>query len=587
MLVEAIVATGLRRKPVFRWSAIANDLKTVIGSIAQGEVVIPTLSNEETQMNRDIGLVFIVANIHERSDKKFWPDTGLRRQATIALQMGFEIAKAVENYPYFAEGITSYLDFAFTAEVVKEEISVYGLCLATSIKTYLTDNSANAQLKGICDKYCEVVQLNQFREQLVTEITSNLNNTPEEIGTAFFADIASALFGDQGEKYPPTNQDESGSQAEQGDRSQEAEDGGQAKQGDQNQAAAEDAQAEQGDPNQEAEDGGQAEESAQTPVNEGANAAEQVELDEPTEGGCQVPESEQTQTTENDRSENNEATDKSNALAEVDLFGAADDVEESQVSCGVVFGAGGADGSEKSMLKPVQIEGRINGLLVPTIIKLFQAVEEQPTGLCKSGSKVSIKHAWRMRALGDTCIFKKKREDPGVDMAMSILVDRSESMTRLLKQVCDTAYTFALGLTRVPGAKARLAAFPALGPEPTTTLLDFGEHTKRAEERLSMLYADGSTPLAQAIAAETDRLLAVNEPRKVITVLTDGIPDNGPQVKSCILRAESLGVEVIGIGFGSAAGIKTWIDKSEYISDVDELPDALVSIYEQMLASQH
>ena len=102
-----------------------------------------------------------------------------------------------------------------------------------------------------------------------------------------------------------------------------------------------------------------------------------------------------------------------------------------------------------------------------------------------------------------------------------------------------------------------------------------------------MLYADGSTPLAQAIAAETDRLLAVNEPRKVITVLTDGIPDNGPQVKSCILRAESLGVEVIGIGFGAAAGIKTWIDKSEYISDVDELPDALVSIYEQMLASQH
>ena len=617
MLVEAIVATGLRRKPVFRWSAIANDLKTVIGSIAQGEVVIPNLSGDETKMNRDIGLVFIVANIHERSDKTFWPDTGLRRQATIALQMGFEIAKAVENYPYFAEGIAEYLDFAFTAEADKEEISVYGLCLVTALMSYLTENSANRQPTGICEKYCEVVQRNQFREQLVTEITVNLKNPPEEIGTAFFASIATAMFGDQGEKYPPTNQAEAGTQAEQDGQNQETEDGGQATQDDrkqaaaegtqaeqdgqnqetgdggqatqddQKQAAAEGTQAEQGGQNQETEDSGQAEESPQAPGNEGANAADQVELDEPTEVDAQVPESEQTQTTENDCPLNNDADDKANTLVEVDLFGAADDVEESQVSCLVGIGAGGADGSEKSKLKPVQIEGRINGLLVPTIIKLFQAVEEQPTGLCKSGSKVSIKHAWRMRALGDTRIFKKKREDPGVDMAMSILVDRSESMERLLKQVCDTAYTFALGLTRVPGAKSRLAAFPAFGPEPTTTLLDFGEHTKRAEERLSMLYASGSTPLAQAIAAETDRLLAVNEPRKVITVLTDGVPDNGPQVKSCILRAERLGVEVIGIGFGAAAGIKSWIAKSEYISDVDELPDALVSIYEQMLVSQH
>ncbi len=205
MLVEAIVATGLRRKPVFRWSAIANDLKTVIGSIAQGEVVIPNLSGDETKMNRDIGLVFIVANIHERSDKTFWPDTGLRRQATIALQMGFEIAKAVENYPYFAEGIAEYLDFAFTAEADKEEISVYGLCLVTALMSYLTENSANRQRTGICEKYCEVVQRNQFREQLVTEITVNLKNPPEEIGTAFFASIATAMFGDQGEKFPPTN----------------------------------------------------------------------------------------------------------------------------------------------------------------------------------------------------------------------------------------------------------------------------------------------------------------------------------------------------------------------------------------------
>lgn len=72
----------------------------------------------------------------------------------------------------------------------------------------------------------------------------------------------------------------------------------------------------------------------------------------------------------------------------------------------------------------------------------------------------------------------------------------------------------------------------------------------------------------------------------MITVLTDGVPDSGPQVRNAILRAESLGIEVIGIGFGDAKSITNWIRKAEYISEVDELPNALASIFEKTLATQ-
>uniref|UniRef100_UPI0012D2C6A1 VWA domain-containing protein n=1 Tax=Comamonas testosteroni TaxID=285 RepID=UPI0012D2C6A1 len=374
-------------------------------------------------------------------------------------------------------------------------------------------------------------------------------------------------------------------------------------------ATADGGAADQSDSNQGADDGSNGKKGgAQQTAADGGDAGQSDSNQEPDDGSNGEQGGSQQATADSEKAElNNEATQQSHShgaddesdaptgvptavsateVEDLDMFGGPEDESPAQVSCVLMTGAGNASATKRNQRQQALLENRTNGQLVATIIKIFQATEDVPTSLCKNGSRLSIKHAWRMKALGDMCIFKKKQEDPGVDMAMSILVDRSESMTRLLKQVINTAHMFATGLTRVPGAKVRLAAFPAVGPEATTTLLDFGEHTKRAEERLSKLYADGSTPLAQAITAETERLLAANEQRKVITVLTDGVPDDGNQVRNSILRAEKLGVEVIGIGFGHANSIKTWIEKSEFIQNVDDLSDALLSIYEQMLESQ-
>ena len=603
MLIEAIISTGLKRKLEFRWGTIANDLKSVIGFIAQGEVVIPRQSNDQSLINRDIGLAYIIANTHETSDKQVWPMTGLRRMVTIALQMGYEIAKAIENYPYFNDSITEYLKHALGAEAEKEEISVYGLCLANSLQIFLCECDANETLRSVCHSYSEIVLQNPFRVQLVGELQQKLGVQPEVVSTLYFANIATELFGDQGVKYPNENQnDQESADPAPGD-------GGDSEQGGSNQAVADSGEAGQGDLNQEADDGGNGEQGDTQQATADGGAADQSDSNqEPDDGSNGEQGGSQQATADGEKAElNNEATQQSHShgaddesdaptgvptavsateVEDLDMFDGPEDESPAQVSCVLMTGPGNASATKRNQRQQALLENRTNGQLVATIIKIFQATEDVPTSLCKNGSRLSIKHAWRMKALGDMCIFKKKQEDPGVDMAMSILVDRSESMTRLLKQVINTAHMFATGLTRVPGAKVRLAAFPAVGPEATTTLLDFGEHTKRAEERLSKLYADGSTPLAQAITAETERLLAANEQRKVITVLTDGVPDDGNQVRNSILRAEKLGVEVIGIGFGHANSIKTWIEKSEFIQNVDDLSDALLSIYEQMLESQ-
>ena len=618
MLIEAIISTGLKRKLEFRWGTIANDLKSVIGFIAQGEVVIPRQSNDQSLINRDIGLAYIIANTHETSDKQVWPMTGLRRMVTIALQMGYEIAKAIENYPYFNDSITEYLKHALGAEAEKEEISVYGLCLANSLQIFLCECDANETLRSVCQSYSEIVLQNPFRVQLVGELQQKLGVQPEVVSTLYFANIATELFGDQGVKYPNENQNDQesadpapgdGGDSEQGGSNQAVADSGEAGQGDLNQEADDGGAADQSDSNQGADDGGNGEQGDTQQATADGGAADQSDSNqEPDDGSNGEQGGSQQATADGEKAElNNEATQQSHShgaddesdaptgvptavsateVEDLDMFDGPEDESPAQVSCVLMTGAGNASATKRNQRQQALLENRTNGQLVATIIKIFQATEDVPTSLCKNGSRLSIKHAWRMKALGDMCIFKKKQEDPGVDMAMSILVDRSESMTRLLKQVINTAHMFATGLTRVPGAKVRLAAFPAVGPEATTTLLDFGEHTKRAEERLSKLYADGSTPLAQAITAETERLLAANEQRKVITVLTDGVPDDGNQVRNSILRAEKLGVEVIGIGFGHANSIKSWIEKSEFIQNVDDLSDALLSIYEQMLESQ-
>lgn len=622
---------------------------------------MPSLSQDPADNNRKIGLAYILANLNENSDKKAWANTGLRRQGTVALQMGYEIAAAIEKYPYFLDAIKEYVGSEFAAEVAKDEISVYGLLLSTSLCRYVPESESSQELLRVCKKYNEVVVANPCRLDLVTEVNERLTASPDEIGTWFFADVANALFGDVGEKYTPDPEDvpeeqekngsqnhESGDDTQQDQPSQGAPGAGDGKpeQADQNEQAAEDQEQQAG--GQPAPTGQQAQD-ADSEGSGSSDGSEQVAEDEPAQaneqgsnGQCehlaeegesqqqdaqpdqelqtdanaqaageddtqetdgvaqepQIADSEQpeeggsaesadvTQETADGGQVEPDAEQQQHAYEAMELFEAEDAEDDpSKVSC-VHGGAGGSLAKPLEARKRIEIDNRTNGVLVSTIIKIFQATEEQPTGLSKCGSKVSIKHAWRMKALGDTRIFKKNREDPGVDMAMSILVDRSESMGHLLHKVCNTAHTFAMGLTRVPGAKVRLAAFPAIGPVSTTTLLEFDEHPKRAEERLSMLYADGSTPLAQAIVAECSRLLERNEPKKVITVLTDGVPDSGPQVKNAILRAESLGIEVIGIGFGDAKSITNWIEKAEYISEVDELPNALASIFEKTLATQ-
>lgn len=114
-------------------------------------------------------------------------------------------------------------------------------------------------------------------------------------------------------------------------------------------------------------------------------------------------------------------------------------------------------------------------------------------------------------------------------------------------------------------------------------VLEYGENQKHARPRLERLTAGGSTPLAQAIIAECQVLLQRNERRKVITVLTDGKPDDGHQVIAVIRWAAKQGIEVVGIGFSEAQNIHRWIEQSTYVPSIEKLPNAIEKIFAEKI----
>lgn len=156
-------------------------------------------------------------------------------------------------------------------------------------------------------------------------------------------------------------------------------------------------------------------------------------------------------------------------------------------------------------------------------------------------------------ATHDPKIFIRKGERQGINTAVHILLDASFSMAgekiRLASQAC---YAVASALISVPGVTVAVTSFPAgfvfeNEELSSNTVCPILTAKQRLHSRFNVM-ANGNTPLAEALWWVMQQMQTQIENRKIILILSDGLPDNIEGTKNIIALHQKHGHEIYGIG---------------------------------------
>ncbi len=228
---------------------------------------------------------------------------------------------------------------------------------------------------------------------------------------------------------------------------------------------------------------------------------------------------------------------------------------------------------EPNLLAPVPAR------LVTVLLQGLQDRRRRPFSRGMSGQKVSSTHAWRLRTLGDPRVFRRRSPASGIDAAVSILLDTSESMEAVgMPQAVDAAMALVVALLRISGVQVSLDTFPGDG-DVIREVLAFRQNWREAQERLQTIRADGGTPTGSAMARRLASLRACRADKKVMVIITDGKPHpvEVPLTRLKVAEAAANGVVVVAIGIN--VDVSALFPVSVTVSSVDELPHQLERVF--------
>ena len=214
----------------------------------------------------------------------------------------------------------------------------------------------------------------------------------------------------------------------------------------------------------------------------------------------------------------------------------------------------------------------------------LQAFKQTRVTYGRSGKLVAAR-AWKLKA-GSINIFRKEEEGQQLSTAVQILLDRSGSMSGGLGTALEATLFMPLALNSVDGVQTSIDIFPGRYSA-VENVKGWGERLMSKLDMIASVRADGGTPMTKALQATAQSLMEVNADRKILLVITDGDPDDGPHPSSKVVESLTRsGVEVIGIGIGRPRHLASIFSESVHIRHVGELTGALVSIFDRCLLQQ-
>ena len=209
-------------------------------------------------------------------------------------------------------------------------------------------------------------------------------------------------------------------------------------------------------------------------------------------------------------------------------------------------------------------------------------LQAQTQRRCSIGRRGTL-HANSLYRLqvGNARVFQKESEHQGVNTAVHILLDVSGSMAGAPINLANRAcFAVTTALSRIRGVNPAVTVFPATTV--TNSVFPIMRHGQPLPDRFDIL-ASGGTPLAGALWWVLQTMLPLKEQRKMILVITDGMPDNPLAANNAIGVAQKLGFEVYGLGIRDEHITHLLPHTSKVVNDLPDLVPAMFAMLQAAL----
>ncbi len=209
-------------------------------------------------------------------------------------------------------------------------------------------------------------------------------------------------------------------------------------------------------------------------------------------------------------------------------------------------------------------------------------LQAQTQRRCSIGRRGTL-HANSLYRLqvGNARVFQKESVQLGLNTAVHVLLDVSGSMAGAPINLANRAcYAVATALSHIRGVNPAVTAFPATTV--TNSVFPIMRHGQAVPD-LFDLRASGGTPLAGAVWWVLQTMLPLKEQRKMILVITDGMPDNQLAANNAIGVAQKLGFEVYGLGIRDEHITHLLPHTSKVVNDLPALVPAMFAMLQAAL----
>jgi nitric oxide reductase activation protein len=187
-------------------------------------------------------------------------------------------------------------------------------------------------------------------------------------------------------------------------------------------------------------------------------------------------------------------------------------------------------------------------------------------------------------SIGNVKVFRRSGVRLNLDTAVYLLLDASGSMAKIIRLVNLAAYGLADACQGPPGLVLGVGVFP--GDYDVNTPDSVIKTILRPGERLHPRFkfeASGGTPMAEALRQVAKQMAPWRQKRKIVIMLTDGVPSSPTEVLTALGEMGRQGMEVFGLGIEEPSILDLLPDSSAVIYDLRSLPTALFRILGESL----
>ena len=233
---------------------------------------------------------------------------------------------------------------------------------------------------------------------------------------------------------------------------------------------------------------------------------------------------------------------------------------------------------------PLPAEQKLQALQASIALRtrLQGFLQAQTQRRCSIGRRGTL-HANSLHRLqvGNARVFQKESEQQGVNTAVHILLDVSGSMAGAPINLANRAcYAVATALSHIRGVNPAVTVFPATTV--TNSVFPIMRHGQPLPDRFDIL-ASGGTPLAGALWWVLQTMLPLKEQRKMILIITDGMPAKQLAANNAIGVAQKLGFEVYGLGIRDEHITHLLPHTSKVVNDLPDLVPAMLAMLQVAL----